>query len=58
MPKNEFFTIRLSNEDREHRDFYAISVGYEDLSKFVRDSINGLIKAKQKPSREVVIIGE
>ncbi len=58
MPKNEFFTIRLSNEDREHWDFYAISVGYEDLSKFVRDSINGLIKAKQKPSREVVIIGE
>ena len=58
MPKHERFTLRLSNEDREDWDFYAISVGYKDLSNFVRDSINGLIKAKRKPSREVVIVGE
>ncbi len=58
MVKQRRFTLRLEKNDFEVWELYAISIGYESVSEFIRDSINGLIKAKQKPSREVIIVGE
>ena len=58
MTKQKMFALRIEKDDLEVWNFYSISVGYNSLSEFVRDSINGLIRAKQKPSKEVIIVGE
>lgn len=55
MKKLRKFGMRISDEDLESWKFYSISIGYESLSEFVRDSINGLIRAKQKPSKVFII---
>jgi len=58
LTKQKRFTLRIDNDDLEVWNLYAISINYDSLSEFFRDSINGLIRAKQKPSKEVIIIGE
>ena len=58
MTKQKMFALRIEGDELEIWNLYSISSGYESLSAFVRDSINGLIKAKQKPSKEVIIVGE
>ncbi len=55
MKKLRKFGMRISEEDLEVWRFYSISIGYESLSGFIRDSINGLIRAKQKPSKVFII---
>lgn len=55
MKKLTTFGMRISEEDLEAWQFYSVSVGYDSLSEFVRDSINGLIRAKQKPSKVFII---
>ncbi len=58
MIKQKTFGCRISKDELDIWHLYSISVGYDSLSAFIRDSINGLIKAKKKPSREVIIVGE
>lgn len=58
MTKQKRFTLRIEGDELDLWNFYSISVGYNSLSEFIRDSINGLISAKQKPSKEVIIVGE
>ena len=55
MTKQKRFTLRIDEEELAHWNFYCISINYENLSEFIRDSINGLIKAKQKPSKVFII---
>lgn len=57
MTKQKTFTLRIDEDELASWNMYSISVAYESLSAFIRDSINGLIRAKQKPSKEVIIIG-
>ena len=42
-------------DEKEIWMLYAINNGYDNLSEFVRDSINGLILAKKKPSKLIII---
>ncbi|KKM61909.1 hypothetical protein LCGC14_1527030 [marine sediment metagenome] len=58
MTKQKMFALRIEGDELEIWNLYSISIGYDSLSEFVRDSINGLIRAKQKPSKEVIIVGE
>ena len=58
MVKRKRFTLRIDEDELAIWNLYSLSVEYESLSEFIRDVINGIIKAKQKPSREVIIVGE
>ena len=58
MVKRKRFTLRIDEDELAVWNLYSLSVEYESLSEFIRDVINGIIKAKQKPSREVIIVGE
>lgn len=58
MDKDERFTLRISKNELEVWNFYSISVGYESLSEFIRDSISGLIDAEKKPSKIFIIKGK
>lgn len=55
MKKQKIFGMRISEVEVEAWRFYSISIGYDSLSAFIRDSINGLIRAKQKPSKVFII---
>ncbi len=55
MKKLRKLGMRISEEDLEVWRFYSVSIGYNSLSEFIRDSINGLIRAKQKPSKVFII---
>ena len=53
--KNDTLGIRINSEEKTKWFIYAHEMGYDDLSKFIRDSINGLILAKKKPSKLIII---
>jgi len=53
--KNDTLGIRISSEEKGRWYLYANEIGYDDLSKFIRDSINALIQAKKKPSKLLII---
>jgi len=55
MTKQTRFTVRMEEDMLEMWTYYSISSGYNNLSEFIRDSINGLIREKKKPSKIVVI---
>ena len=57
MVKQKTFGCRIEEDELAMWHLYSLSVGYDSLSAFIRDSINGMIKAKKKPSREVIIVG-
>ena len=48
--------IRISSEEKEDWDYYSTSIGCNNLSKFIRDSINKLITEARKPEKKIVII--
>ena len=58
MVKQKRFTLRIEGDELDVWNLYSLSTGYDSLSEFIRDSINGLIKSKHKPSKEVIIVGE
>ena len=55
MDKQERFCLRISSNDKETWSFYSISIGYESVSEFVRDSINAIINNKKRPNKILVI---
>lgn len=48
--------IRINELEKEQWNYYAISIGYDSLSEFIRDSINGLIKEAKKPKKQIIIV--
>jgi len=55
MDKQERFTLRLTENEKESWNYYAISIGYESVSEFIRDSINAIIMGKKKPHKIIEI---
>ena len=55
MNKQTFFGFRINQEEKDAWFAYAFTHGYESLAAFIRDSINGLISNKKKPSKLVII---
>lgn len=53
--KNDTLGIRISSEEKGKWYIYANKIGYDDLSKFIRDSINALIESGKKPSKLLII---
>ncbi len=53
--KDDRITFRIKSEEKGRWFLYAHIVGYDDLSKFIRDCINGIIDANQKPSKVFII---
>lgn len=54
--KDTFLNIRISSDEKGRWFLYANSVGYDSLSEFIRDSINGLITEAKKPEKKIVIV--
>ncbi len=55
MDKQTRIGFRISQEDKDVWELYSISVGYESLGAFIRDSINALIRAEKKPIKLTII---
>ena len=47
--------IRMTTSEKEIWEKYARKVGYENLSGFIRDSINGIITMGSRPKVQVLI---
>lgn len=53
--RDDKITLRINEDEKAMWYIYANSVGYNSLSEFIRDSINGLIKEEKKPSKIIII---
>ena len=53
--KNGIIGFRINSEEKEVWILYALKVGYDDLSKFIRDSINGMIEEGKKVTKVFII---
>ena len=53
--KDDTLGIRINSEEKGRWYTYANEIGYDDLSKFIRDSINAIIQANKKPSKLIII---
>ena len=53
--ENDRIGFRINSEEKAMWCIYANKVGYDDLSKFIRDSINGMIEEGKKPSKVFII---
>ena len=47
--KNERIALRLAQWMVDKWNLYAISIGYNSISQFIRDCVNGIIDNKVKP---------
>jgi len=53
--KDKQIHIRVNSKEKRRWFLYANRIGYDDLSKFIRNTINEIIEANQELEKILVI---
>ena len=51
--KDTGFTVRIAQWMIDKWWIYAMSIGYNHLSEFIRDCVNGIIDSKMTPEKSI-----